>query len=611
MSQPPPPNQPPGPPAGGYGPPPEPGPGSGDAPGGYGFPTPPSAPGTPPPAPGTPPSAQPVVPGGQPGQPGYGYPQQPPPHATPPAPYASPYASGEQTAGGSSFGAPTAPGPYKAPTLGYGPSGPNFPTPGAPSGSVPPSGRSGGSNRTKILIAVATVFALVLVAGGAFLVFGGDDGGGEPAAQEEPSGEPGGDGGGGGEEPGGGELPAEAISASLAWELPAYEPTSEENVVEAKGFWWLDDAFVRVMPDEIVSYDLATGAENWSLPFESADGNCLASPNVSENRVALLQGRDCEELTVVDISTGDEVLTMPLDTVQSTDFDTYPWILGDTVVMGTGTAGIGYSISEERKLWESGSADRCKETDFMVVDETIISNYLCGTFSEPQGGSIRATDETGEEQWVWEYPAAHEELIVAVDAVVSVEPLVVQVSLSEDGFSSGESQLWVIDEAHQEVQAVLDYNADHYTAPCEVTIFHNCSASAIAGGHLFLATMEPGLDGNALVAFDLATGQPAYEVQPINGGQIRPFGVQDGQVLAYQAATTELEGMVVAVDPETEEIRPIMALDRAARAQEASMGGSLFPHDQQPLWRDDTFTLVNFKFYSEALDEPRAMLVYR
>ncbi|RBM22749.1 PQQ-binding-like beta-propeller repeat protein [Streptomyces sp. PT12] len=605
MSQPPPPNQPPGPPpTGGYGPPPEPGPGpgSGDGTGGYGFPTAP--------APGTPPSAQPVVPGGQPGQPGYGYPQQPPPPATPPSPYASPYTTGEQTAGGSSFGAPTAPGPYKAPTLGYGPSGPAFPGPGGPSGPVAPGGPSGGPSRTKILIAVATVFALVLVAGGAYLVFGNDEGG-EPAAQEEPSGEPGGDGGGGGEEPGGAALPEQAISASLAWEVPAFEPTPEESLVEAKGHWWLDDAFVRVMPDEVVSYDLATGAENWSLPFESADGNCLASPNVSENRIALLQGRDCEELTVVDISTGDEVLTMPLDTVHSTSFDTYPWILGDTVVIGTGTAGVGYSISEERKLWESQSADRCSETEFMVVDETIISDYPCGTFSEPQGGSIRATDEAGQEQWVWEYPATHEELIVDVTAVLSVEPLVVEVSLSEDAFGSGESQLWVIDEAHQEVQAVLDYNTDHYTAPCEVTIFHNCSASAIAGGYLFLATMEPGLEGNALVAFNLSNGQPAYEVRPINGGQIRPFGVQDGQVLAYQAATTDLEGMVVAVDPETEEIRPIMALDRAARAQEASMGGSLFPHDQQPLWRDDTFILVNFKFYSEALNEPRAMLVYR
>ncbi|WP_326597204.1 outer membrane protein assembly factor BamB family protein [Streptomyces sp. NBC_01803] len=520
-----------------------------------------------------------------PGQPGYGYPQ----------PYRSPTIGGPPAVGGG-FGAPTAPGPYGPPTGGWA-------APPAPPAPRPPASRPRGP---LIVIAVSAVLALLLAGGGAVWLLTGDDD--QETAADQPSGPEGGE---GGEGDGGGDggLPAEPIQATLAWDLPSPRVTAEQILIDAKGAWFVDDAFVRVMPDALVSYDLATGEENWSLPFESSEGNCLTSPNVSENRVALLQGRDCEVLTVVDIATGQEVMSMPLDSEWPTSSTSYPAILGDVVAVGTGVGGMGYSVSGEEKLWESRANDRCREGEYMVVDDMFISKLTCGSLGD-EGGSVRATDEAGTELWEWEYEGTYENEALSVDSVVSVDPLVVTATVGDDISAPGGSRVFVVDERHREVAHDLDYDIDRYLNPCEVSTLHNCWPGVVHDGFLYLPTNVPYGD-NAVAAFDLTTGQALYEVEAINGGQIWPFGTQDGKILAYQPASDTLEGMVVAIDPETEGVSPVMALDRAARAQEFALMSGYMVHNQQPMWHDNTLVLVNRAFYDGDDARRPALLVYR
>lgn len=44
-----------------------------------------------------------------------------------------------------------------------------------------------------------------------------------------------------------------------------------------------------------------------------------------------------------------------------------------------------------------------------------------------------------------------------------------------------------------------------------------------------------------MIAFDLSTGTALYDVEPIGGGDIKPFAVVHGQVLAYQLADSQTE----------------------------------------------------------------------
>ncbi|MDT0441743.1 PQQ-binding-like beta-propeller repeat protein [Streptomyces johnsoniae] len=626
MSQPPPPPNPPSAPPpepggegtnGGFGPPPAGPPAGPPAPGahsptlGAGVPIPPPGGGQ---APGTPPSAPPAVPGGAPGQPGYGYPQQPQPTGA--SPYQSPYQPAGAPTEGAGFGAPTPPGPYGAATGSWA----GAPQGGAPGGPPPPPGPAKGSggrrggNRRLVVIAAVAAFALLVGGGGAVWLLSGDD---KETTAEDDAGGDGGDGEGGDAEEGeggdtaeGGEpLPSEPIAAGLAWELPSPEVSEEESIIDARGTWLTDDAFVRVTPDALVSYDLESGAENWSLPFEFSGGDCLPSRNVSENRIALLQGRDCEVLTVVDIVAGTEVMTIPIESEWPTYSDSVPAILGDTVAVGTGVAGLGFSISQEKMIWRPQASAECRESAYTVVDEMFVSQLTCG-FAGDEGGSIRATDADGNELWEWTYEATYEEEPFEVESVVSVDPLVVQATVGEDLMAPDTTRLLVVDENYQEIVTELDFDTNRHLTPCETGTFDNCWLGVEHEGFLYLPSNVPYGD-NAVEAFDLSTGRPLYEVPAINGGQILPFGVQDGQILAYQVASDALEGMVVAIDPETEEARPIMALDRAARPQEYALMAGIFVHDQHLLWQNNTLVLANRSFYSSDAPEVRSALVYR
>ncbi|WP_086160107.1 nucleoporin [Streptomyces marincola] len=553
------------------------------------------------------------MPGGLPGQPGYGYPQQAYgspqqgygfPQSPGAAPYPSPYQQPGQpgpTAPGGAFGAPTAPGPYGPATGGF---------------ATPPPGPGGpkGRGRRGVVLAAVAAFAVLVGGGGAVWLLTGVQDDPAPAAGDGADGgaDDGAEGGARGEAGNGAglPLPTEAIGASLAWEVPAPEVSEDENIIDAKGTWLIEDAFVRVTPDSLVSYDLATGQENWSLPFEFSGGDCLPSSNVSDNRVALLQGRDCEVLTVVDIAAGTEVMSMQIESEWPTSAGSVPAILGDTVAVGTGVAGLGFSISRQEMIWRPPANSDCRESDYLVVDDMFVSQLSCG-FAGDEGGSIRATDESGDtELWEWAYGPTYEGEPFEVQSVVSVDPLVVTAAVGEDYTAADHARVLVIDEDHEEVAVELDYDQDRYMRPCETNSFDNCWLGVEHEGFLYLPSNVPYGD-NAVEAFDLSTGQPLWEVPAINGGQILPFGVQDGQILAYQVASTELEGMVVAIDPATEEVRPIMALDRAARPQEHALMSGLFVHDQHIIWRDNTLVLANRSFYSSDGEDVRSVLVYR
>ncbi|MGP4112194.1 outer membrane protein assembly factor BamB family protein [Streptomyces sp. 4N509B] len=631
MSQPPPPpNQPPGQPAGQ------------PQPGGFGPPSPPPAPGTPPSAPPLPPAGQPgqpgygypqTQPGGPPqppaaGQPPYGYPQQPPPPgapAAPPPPGPPPGAPvpppGASTAG---FATPTGPGPYAPGAVTPPPGQPGWgQPPGHPGmpGMPPPGGPRRGMN-TRLMVIVAAVTAVVLAAVGAVVLISGDDG--SPTAEGE-RGEDGENGGGeqnpGGGGEGGGGLPTEAIDAALAWSVPGMEPTAEEIILGARGSWISGDTVVRTMDDAITAFSLEGGEEVWSVPLQLSGGDCNASPTASENRIAVLQGRDCEVLTVIDIAEGTEVTTINLDLDAIGGYltdTTYPAILGDTVLVGWGTGGAGYSISEGAQIFEQSSEEDCPEVAYVVIDEMFVSHRQCG-FLGDEGGAIRATNEAGDVQWEWEYGPEYENKELAVKSVVSIEPLVITAWLDDD---LEQESILVVDDNHQEISHVLDYDIDRFKSPCQVNTFNDCRMSVVHDGFLYLAGADTGMP-TSVVAFELSSGQPLYEVEPMtaDGGappngsalEIRPFTVLDGKVLAYQrdAYDPTQPGMVLAIDPATEEATPLMNLDPGASEEESYAGSPTDYFELGLLWHENSLLMLTEAFYEPDLEQREAILAFR
>ncbi|WP_345025800.1 hypothetical protein, partial [Streptomyces sedi] len=478
-------------------------------------------------------------------------------------------------------------------------------------GTPPPSAGpgAGGGKRPPLWMMVLGVVLVVLLAGGGtyFFVFAGDDK--ETTANRDADGGEDGEGEGEDGDGGGGSLPSEPIESSLAWEVPPLEVGEGDNLVRSGGAWFTDDALVRVLGNDLVSYDLATGQENWTLPFELSGGDCNASANVDENRIAILQGRDCEVISVVDIAAGEEIASIPLNNSITPGRHERPAILGDTVAVGWGIGGGLYQISTGEQLFVSSSegGNECVENAYMVVDQQFISRVECGLFGDG-GGRVRATNEEGDPSWEWEFTDFEGEPM-DVRSVLSVEPLTLVVDVGES-LSDSSEKIVVINEDRTEIEHVLDYDIDRYLQPCEGQAFPSCPLGVVHEDYLYLATGNIGGD-NAVVAFNLTTGQAEYEAPAINGGQVRPFAEQDGKILAYQPATSELEGMVVALDPAAEELSPVMALDRTALPKEYGMMGSgLFAADSLPMWHENTLVLNDRVVYEDE-DSPPSVLAYR
>jgi putative pyrroloquinoline-quinone binding quinoprotein len=566
-------------------------------PGGGGF-------GPPTPAPGTPPSAPPLPPAGRPGQPGYGYPRQSQPQQQPAL---SPYGPAQPSPPTGAFGAAAAPGPYGPP--------PATPLPSPP--SPPPSGGAkGGLSGAQLALVISAVLALLLAGGGAvWLLTGSDDG--STTASDEPGG-----GEGTGREDTGGEdaLPAEPVDASLDWRVPRPDVSAEDVVLGARGVWFSGETVVRAIDDAITAWHLETGEEAWSIPLELSGGDCNASPTASDDRIAVLQGRDCEVLTVIDISAGEEITSIPLDgeSAGSLDDTNYPALLGDTVALGSGTTGVGYDITTGEQIWGTSPEENCPEVAFAVVDETFVSQRSCGWVGD-EGGSIRATTEGGEELWEWEYGTEYQGEPLTVHSVLSVEPLVVTAWLDDE---PERESIFVIDENHEEIAHALDYDPAHYVSPCQINTLNDCKASVVHDGFLYLTSETPGSE-STVVAFELSSGQALYEVEPVSEDgetpsadsyrRIRPFAAVDGRILAYQRDGYDdtVPGMVVAIDPATEEARPVMRLDPAASAQEHAAGVPSEPQDLRLLWHEGSLLMLTESFHEGDLEDRDAILAYR
>ncbi|TDC60170.1 PQQ-binding-like beta-propeller repeat protein, partial [Streptomyces hainanensis] len=392
--------------------------------------------------------------------------------------------------------------------------------------------------------------------------------------------------------------------------------------------WVAGDDLVRVADGGVVSYDLATGARNWRLPLDLADGVCQASPTSSEGRVAVLQGRDCGTLTVLDIVAGEAVAQVPLGVDgRGPGADDQPAILGDTVAVAWDGAAAGFRLADGpagvEPLWrvaadEAGAG--CVADAYAVVDGALVSRTACGSPPGRDGGTVRATTAWGGELWEWTFGPRFLGRPLAVTAVLSTEPLVVTALLGDDagsgdGPGSVTEHVFVVDDDRQSIRYELDYDRERYLPPCRTASFADCGGTVVHDGHLYLASGHdaPGAEaGNAVVAFDLGSGLAEYQVPALGGGDIRPFGVRGDRILAYQPAGEERAGLVVAIDPDTGRAAPLLTLDPVARRREWALMSGLFVHDQRPLWHEGTLVLLNRVFYpGDAAAGRPALLVYR
>jgi hypothetical protein len=470
--------------------------------------------------------------------------------------------------------------------------------------------------RGPLMVLLCGVLVSALVAGGfgVWHVVKDDDGASpgasdpkQPGGDDEPGEEP-------GEDPvpvddGSAPLPDELIEAQLLLqqEQPGPREAEEDIITYAPGWWMVDDHMVRVMDYHVVSTDLATGEVAWTFPLDR--GKCGVSPQQSNHRIVLMQGRDCENMTVLDIARGEPVWTTPVPSASTKpNANNVPVIFGDYVAIAWTPGGAGWNISEEALVWEPQQTDACRVESYAVFEEAVVEHKECGSFSlDGMPGEVTGRDEDGNELWTWSYDAEHEGEPLRVDAVLSAEPLVVQVGVGKS--LERVTQLWVIDDAYRKVDRVLAFDEEKHLVPCERRDYLNdCPGAVLHDGMLYLAGSET---DNSVLAFELATGTALWQVKPLGdvGGQVLPVRELNGKILAYQLATYDLPGMVIAIDPETEQAEPVMVLPAEHFESEREILRNVRDFEGRAYWHNNRFFLLTQSFFESGIGKA-ATLVY-
>lgn len=137
---------------------------------------------------------------------------------------------------------------------------------------------------------------------------------------------------------------------------------------------------VRRLPGRVAAYDLATGAVAWELPLSGAEiDNCPSSQQQSRNRVALLRAggdgeNECGSVTVLDISTGDEVFTTELPPIdrKNVAVGDVPVMFGDFVLVGSEAGGHLINADTGRRV-SVAEEGQCREAAYAVVDDQLLA----------------------------------------------------------------------------------------------------------------------------------------------------------------------------------------------------------------------------------------------
>ncbi|MFI9583992.1 PQQ-binding-like beta-propeller repeat protein [Streptomyces sp. NPDC052236] len=513
-------------------------------------PAPQGPPQTPPPA--APPAAPPGYgyPQTAPAQPGYGYPQQAPgqpgPYAQQPGPYAQPGPYGQQQ------------GPYG----GY-PTQPQYP--GAP---TPPGGGSGGGffkGKPGIIIAAAVAALLVIGGGTYFALSGGDDSTkdddknvSKSSDAPQPTGSESvdqGDGSGGGRDADDDLNAGRQDGEAKVLFLTKNDVDLPRNGAEVFGPWVAGDTVVKGMYKEVAGYSVTDGKKKWSIPLGTEI--CLASAQTTADgkmvigiKDSLTERAKCTVLQMIDLKTGKAGWKKPIPKATGafgslSDFTLS--ISGNTLAAGGSGNSYGFSMTDGTQLFK-GPSEGCKPFAF-AGGPKLLAAASCPTsdYNKPKQQLSEVDPTTGKAKWTYNAPLGWE-----IDKVYSTSPLVISLTQREP---KKWSIIALTDTGRQRSQ--IDGGKDKFQPRCGgggLIIFgqnlEDCTGVAADATHFYMAT-DPAKAGgaNEVVAFNLATGKPAWR-SPVGGdSSMTPIGMEGGNLLVYVEPSYDKGGAVATIAP--------------------------------------------------------------
>jgi outer membrane protein assembly factor BamB len=222
-----------------------------------------------------------------------------------------------------------------------------------------------------------------------------------------------------------GVFAAQALSGGLhatelrvAWTAPydaAGSPATE-------GVWTTDSSVIRVRADQVVSYQAATGRQQWTMAVPGGDVACAVSADTSSETVGLIgygtAGGACDQVLAVDLGTGQQLWSKRVPAGWKGDQGTgFIAVGGDTVVAVTADAVLGYNLRTGAPRWTALTPPGCSDQTLAGAQQSVVVLAACGRSFDV----ITLDPATGKQVWSTQVPGqapGYHFAILSADPVV-------------------------------------------------------------------------------------------------------------------------------------------------------------------------------------------------
>lgn len=310
------------------------------------------------------------------------------------------------------------------------------------------------------------------------------------------------------------------LDTRVLWSLPAPSGSTSSEANELAGVWLTDDTVVRATVLSLTAYNLETGRQRWRLPAPAGTSICQVSPDVVEDVGAVIFGATrgsgdmCDQLTAVDVSSGERRWTTSLKKAGETSTDVLDRLASvslarDLVVAQDVVAIRGYATGDGRLRW-SVDPTTSSPTGCLPFKSVVDGGRMVVLLDCQNRGNVSMIDTaTGRVLW-------KRNTTPAEGAVEFLDPIGVTPVVLASRSSAEQRQMLVLDTktgllvrqipASVGADSDLDFSTDgfglngraHYPV-------------VVHAGKLFAATEGAvAARQNEIVAVDLATGRVAW-----------------------------------------------------------------------------------------------------
>jgi outer membrane protein assembly factor BamB len=164
---------------------------------------------------------------------------------------------------------------------------------------------------------------------------------------------------------------------AIAWTAP-YDSSSELTTVSA---WTNGNSVIRVRVDEAVSYDAATGHQQWAFQMPGTDVACSVSGTSSTTVALISYGQDsstCNNVMAVDLSTGRQVWSAQVQNpYPSSDNTGLLAVAGGTGLVVTSDGLAGVNVQSGKQAWTLAPPTECNFQQLIASAGNAIALAAC------------------------------------------------------------------------------------------------------------------------------------------------------------------------------------------------------------------------------------------